>query len=56
MTLGISKTRVEASLRSAGIQDEAIIKVFANIIDKNNAEIEANVKRMIEDATRYLKS
>ncbi|WP_156515028.1 hypothetical protein [Paenibacillus glucanolyticus] len=55
MTIGISKARVEASLRAAGVKDENIISVVANLIEKNNVLIKAHVEEMVQSAIARLK-
>ena len=55
MSIGISKTRVENLLRSNGVNDEDIIEAVARVINKNNQELERDVKRMIDDAIRHIR-
>lgn len=50
MSFGISKRRVEIALKDAGIQDEKVISTVANIIEKNNVMIKAEIEDMINTA------
>lgn len=54
MSIGISKSKISMILKNAGASEE-VAKAVARVIHLNNAEIERDIERKIDDAVRYLR-
>lgn len=54
MSIGLSKMKISSLLRNAGATEE-VVDAVAKAIAQNNAAIERDVQRMIDDAVRRLR-
>lgn len=55
MFFGLSKDQVEQELKGRGVQDEALIKAFSEVIDLNNKKLKQDLPNMLKEVERRRK-